>query len=453
MILRDLMLNAHPLRQQLNDELYARPPVPISAPAEILYVAYQRPLRHGEDDLLFRGQERTHLETLCQHLGLALPDAETQGGQLLLECPGLSLKWEAHNEFSSYTLIHTLPPGVKPASPVPAVMFGKCQVREQLPQSWLATLPGPVLAAVEVDLRSIADTDPEQVLASHAASGQTFVTSRLGGGEAWLFTDFKLHEGFSRFVVIDEGLKAQRAGRTVQRLLEIEIYRIMALLAFPVAKEVARLITRAEQQLAALIDRIGSTRTVDGDNGSALLSDLTLLAAEVEHSLARSTFRFGAAAAYYRLVQQRIADLKESRISGYPNIKGFMERRLAPALNTCASIAQRQEDLSSRIARTSELLRTQVNVVLERQNQELLSQMNRRAKLQLHLQSTVEGLSVVVLTYYGSQLVQYLAKGLKGVLPWSPEGITAASIPVIASIVAWGTHRMHQKLAAEEGEH
>ena len=62
-----------------------------------------------------------------------------------------------------------------------------------------------------------------------------------------------------------------------------------------------------------------------------------------------------AAAAYYRLVQQRVSELKETRVSGYPTIKGFMERRLAPALNTCAAISSRQEDLSARIARNTQL--------------------------------------------------------------------------------------------------
>jgi uncharacterized membrane-anchored protein len=129
-----------------------------------------------------------------------------------------------------------------------------------------------------------------------------------------------------------------------------------------------------------------------------------------------------------------------------------MERRLAPALNTCAAISRRQEDLSARIARTSQLLRTRVDIELERQNQEVLAQMNRRAKLQLRLQETVEGLSVVVLTYYGSQLVQYLAKGTKDLHHLNTDVITAISIPVIAGLVAWGTRLMRKKLAAEEGE-
>jgi uncharacterized membrane-anchored protein len=236
----------------------------------------------------------------------------------------------------------------------------------------------------------------------------------------------------------------------VQRLVEIETYRVMALLAFPVAKEVGRLLSRAEDELADLMDGLGQARNTEDDR--AMLGRLTRLAAEVERSVARTTFRFGAAAAYYRLVQQRVDELRETRLGGFPTIREFMERRLAPAIATCATIARRQEDLSGRIARNSQLLRTRVDIELERQNQELLAQMNRRAKIQLHLQETVEGLSVVAITYYASQLVNYVAKGAKDyIAPATPEVITAVSIPVIAGLVFMGLRRMRKLLSKEEG--
>jgi uncharacterized membrane-anchored protein len=197
------------------------------------------------------------------------------------------------------------------------------------------------------------------------------------------------------------------------------------------------------------MDRIGKAASPDDER--AILSSLSRLAAEVEHSIARTTFRFGAARAYHGLVMQRIEELREARISGLPTFFEFMQRRLLPAMKTCEAMSRRQEDLSSRVARNSQLLRARVEIELERQNQELLGQMNRRARLQLRLQETVEGLSVVVLTYYGSQLVQYLAKGSKSLHRLDTDVITAVSIPVIAGLLAWATRRMRRKLAAEEG--
>ena len=240
----------------------------------------------------------------------------------------------------------------------------------------------------------------------------------------------------------------RQAGRTVQRLVEIESYRMMAMLGLPVAKEVGNWLYSGETQLAELMERIGQARTPEDER--SVLAALSGLAAEVENSVARTTFRFGASRAYHGLVMQRIDELRESRLPGLPTLQEFMQRRLQPAMHTCEAISRRQEELSGRVARNSQLLRTRVDIELERQNQELLGQMNSRAKLQLRLQETVEGLSVVVLTYYGSQLVQYLAKGTKDLHHVNPDIVTAISIPVIAGIVAWGTRRMRKKLAAEE---
>ena len=65
------------------------------------------------------------------------------------------------------------------------------------------------------------------------------------------------------------------------------------------------------------------------------------------------------------------------------------------------------------------------------------------SQLQLRLQETVEGLSVAAVTYYIVGLVGYLAKGLKaGGVHLDPEITMAASIPVVAVIVALGVRKI-----------
>ena len=146
-----------------------------------------------------------------------------------------------------------------------------------------------------------------------------------------------------------------------------------------------------------------------------LLDRLTRLEAEIERLAADTHFRFSAACAYYDLVLQRIAELREERIHGLQTFREFVERRLAPAMNTCRAVCGAPgEPGSQRMARATQLLSTRVDVTRERQNQAVLELMNRRAKMQLRLQQTVEGLSVVAITYYLSSLVGYLAKGLRG---------------------------------------
>jgi uncharacterized membrane-anchored protein len=275
------------------------------------------------------------------------------------------------------------------------------------------------------------------------------VVTEVADGAALVVSDFRIHDGFTRYLVLDRKLRRRQSGRTVQRLLEIETYRMMALLAFPVAREVSATLARAEQETAALMAEMAADRGHDSER--AILSGLTRLAAEIELSITRTDFRFGGAEAYYALVVKRVADLRGRSVADFSNIQGFLDRRLAPAIQTCLSVARRQNELSARIARKSALLRTRVDIELEQQNQQLLTQMNRRSHLQLRLQETVEGLSVVAITYYGSALVHHLAEGLERVTHGpDPALATALSIPLIAAVVAFGVRRMRRKLTAAD---
>lgn len=428
------LLQEHPLRQRLNDELHARPPIELAGAEWIGYVAM---LHDGSS----AAAEEAHLHHLCGQLGADVCPL-IQGDHWLLDAGPLRLKWERHNEFSGYTVFLRRQPGDAPDT----------SALDALPKDWLQGIPGQLIVASRIELVPASERSPAAELERCHTSGDSMVITRVADGAAWVFSDFRLHQGFSRFLVIDERLRHRQAGRTIQRLLEIETYRMMALLAFPVAKEVGGLLRDAESQLSEVMDVMAASRSAEDERH--LLGRLTGLAAEVERSVTRTAFRFGAAEAYYALVQQRINDLRELRLDGFPPIREFMERRLAPAINTCLSIARRQNELSTRIARKSALLRTRVDIELERQNQELLAQMNRRAKLQLRLQETVEGLSVVAITYYASQLVSYLAKGIKLTVGGpSPEIAAAVSIPLIAAVVAFSIGRMRKALAAEEGGH
>lgn len=425
-------LQEHPLRQRLNNEFHARPPIPLEGAVLVSHLVFKHSATTAQ-------AERDNLQLLTQaHPSTSI---ESSDAHMTLETASFRLRWELHTEFSSYTFFRPLTVG--------ETLHPDATAFDAVHPDWLGGIPGKLMVAAQVELRSTAEISPESILASLTPNGRTMVAARVADAAAWLFTDFKIDNGFSRFLILNDSMTQRQAGRTVQRLVEIETYRMMALLGLPVAKEVGGWLYKGEKQLAELMDRIGQAKTPEDER--QVLATLSGLAAEVEHSVARTTFRFGASRAYHGLVMQRIEELRESRISGLPTFYEFMQRRLLPAMNTCEAISRRQEELSGRVARNSQLLRTRVDIELERQNQELLGQMNRRARLQLRLQETVEGLSVVVLTYYGSQLVQYLAKGTKDLHHLSTDVITAVSIPLIAGLVFLGTRRMRKKLAAEEG--
>jgi len=211
---------------------------------------------------------------------------------------------------------------------------------------------------------------------------------------------------------------------------------MLALLALPLARDLGAPITASERKLADITEALVTARSADEPE---LLESLTRLAAETESREARTLYRFSAAEAYDALVQRRIAELREGRMEGMQTLQEFMERRLAPAMNTCRAMAARQDALSRRVARATQLLSTRVDLTREQQNQVVLANMDRRAQLQLRLQETVEGLSVAAITYYIVGLVAYVAKGLKaGGLHLDVDLVTGIAIPVVAILVAFG---------------
>ncbi len=261
-------------------------------------------------------------------------------------------------------------------------------------------------------------------------------------------------DGFSVFVILDFGLHEKEAARLVQRVLEIETYRMMALIGLPYAQRAAPILNAIEGELAmltaAMVDAeqvIGDVEHADGEQ--ALLHNITGLAARVEKLSLENSYRFSSSKAYYRLVQARIEELRESRIEGLQTIAEFMDRRLTPAMNTCEATVRRQETLAERIAHTNDLLRTRVGIVQERQNRKILQSLNARAAQQLRLQQAVEGLSVVAISYYLAGLFNYAGKAAKAAgWPVNPDIATGILIPAIAAGVWLGLRKLHERVGA-----
>jgi uncharacterized membrane-anchored protein len=251
-------------------------------------------------------------------------------------------------------------------------------------------------------------------------------------------------------MIFDRGMTPRQIGRTVQRLLEIDTYRMMALLAFPVARELRPFLTRSDGELAAITKMMmaGSMR-----DDPTLLERLVQLEAAIEGRYADHQYRFSAAEAYYGLVRSRIAELRETRLTGLQTFAEFMERRLAPAMSTCRSVSQGIEALSERVERCTQLLSTRVGIAREQQNRALLETMARRAKLQLRLQQTVEGLSVAAISYYIVGLVGYAAKALKSAgLHVDPDLAIGLAMPLVILLAAFGIRGIRKRLSLDPGD-
>jgi uncharacterized membrane-anchored protein len=422
--------SAHPQRVVLHNEIHARPPEAMGAPLALSHVVML-------GDAAQRDASRAHLAALLRDHHLPQPAA--QSTHVRMELAGFRVRWELHTEFVTWTF----------SRPFDAAAFGQHEPATALqgvPQDWVATLPGEMLAAVHLWVLPGA-AEPETALTRHVLHEDTLVGSSVAHGQARVFTDFALHaDGWSRMVLLGD-LAPRRLGRLVQRLLEIDTYRMAALLGLPAARESSALLAVAEGELAALAEAI---RAAGRHEEPQLLDRLTRLAGQVESHYAATHSRFSASAAYFELVDQRLQDIDEQRLPGLQTIGEFFERRLSPARATCAWSVRRQDALSQRVSRISNLLRTRVEIEQQESSQALLATMNRRQDLQLKLQATVEGLSVAAITYYIVGLVSYLAKGAAALgWPFSPEATAACAIPVVAAGVWLSLRRLHARLRAQ----
>ncbi len=422
-----------PLRGLLHNEVHARPSARIRLPALVVLVAV---LNEG----VSREDECAHLRRLPGQDGLQ--PADLADNFLRLRLGGPTLKWERHSEFTRYSLVQPLPPQAALGASEPELLESLA-----LDACWLREIPGRTVAAVKLVMleHDISDPHAALALAQQWFGGRTVVASMLGNGHSMAVTNFRLlPSGFERMLVIaPPGTSETRAGRVSQRLLELEIYRLMALRGLPVAKALAPMLAESEAALAEVTAKLEARQ----DSEAELLDSLIHVAAGVERATAQHLYRFSATQAYDALVRQRISELREKPIPGTQTIGEFMQRRLSPAIATVVATSARLASLSQRIERASALLRTRVDIATETQNQQLLAKLTRGQDLQLQLQSTVEGLSIAAISYYVVSLLLYGVKALKSAgLPLNPEITTGALIPLVLWGVWKATQRVHARL-------
>jgi uncharacterized membrane-anchored protein len=435
----------HPLRVPLSAEVHSRPSLRLVAPETLTHLAVYA-CEDANANSANAAIQHAILVDLCTHFGVAGPGPDAR--YFFHDFARFRLQWECHTEFATYTFAAAH----EDCLPLDKA-FGRMPLLH-VPQKWLHALEGKIMVAAHLVLETIAPADGLQVAQMrHMFDGKVLVgCEALEAGRAW--TDFAIQaDGFNRIVVQDLGMHYQQAGRLVQRLLEIETYRMMALLGLPHAQRAAPILNLIESDLAKLMasmtDNADANAMVqDADSELALLRNITGLAARIEKLALDNSYRFSASKAYFGLVQSRISELRESRIEGMPTVAEFMDRRLAPAMSTCESIARRQESLAERIAHTNDLLRTRVGIVQEQQNRKILESLNTRAAQQLRMQQAVEGLSVVAISYYSVGLLNYLVKALKIIgLPINAELTIGIMIPVMAGGVWWGLRQMHKRVS------
>jgi uncharacterized membrane-anchored protein len=409
----------HPQRYATVNELHARPFPALEVPSSAVFVAFKEPVDAANRD---RAHDRAHLLALIDRHGGAhpQPDATHYSGPI----GRAALKWESHTEFVTYSAFS---PGIpaRPFDPVEADVF---------PADWVEAAPGKLLTAILVRVEPM-PTDEATVpaLAEPWFVAESMVLSRVVDGAAIIAGDFRIDPaGQMRFAVfVRAGTSARRVGRIVQRLCEIETYRATSMLGLMRARSLNQRLNALDPRMAALVEGLDS----DAPSSEMVLHELLRISAELEGLAVQFSFRFGATAAYEAILNQRVGALREERIEGRQTVGEFMMRRYDPAMRTVKSAEKRLKEMAERAERAGELLRTRVDVERSAQNQKLLESMDHRADLALRLQRTVEGLSVVAISYYAVSLLSYLAYPAGKALGLSKEMLMALLVlPVVAGV-------------------
>jgi uncharacterized membrane-anchored protein len=409
----------HPLRYPLTNELHARPFPSLEVPCTAVFLAIKEPVDAANRD---RARDRAHLIDLLDRNGSPHPQPEAThfSGAIGKH----DLKWESHTEFVTYSAFS------KGAGAVP---FDPAETRV-FPEDWLSAAPGKRLVSVLVRVEPMPG-DEREALAKIEDwfVGESLACSRVVDGAAVIAGDFRIDPaGNMRFAVfVRPGTGARRVGRIVQRLCEIETYRAMSMLGLMRARTMSTRLNAIDPKLSALVSSLDSA----AQSPEATLHELLAISAELESLAVQVSFRFGATAAYEAIVNQRVEVLREERIEGRQTFGEFMMRRYDPAMRTVKSAEARLRSMAERAQRAAELLRTRVDVERSAQNQALLESMDKRADLQLRLQRTVEGLSVVAISYYAVNLASYALYPVADYMGVTKGTATAFATPVVILLV------------------
>ena len=423
----------HPQRQTLIDELHARPFFDFEGEGRFIRFIYLV----GSSDMALVSHVNHWLDSQDR---MPIDGAEKFRRE---DFGDFVFRLERHTEFVTIGLIvrdkNSRRIGLSKAS------FSLLE-NSHLPFAMIAAMPTPLFHAIWLE---IGKTPPKPVLPEEVAKmlgSRTAASNSISDGDGEVHCSFDSdEEGFSRMILFARNLTAERKGRQVLRLIELETYRMLALLGLPVVRDNMSSLHKIEAQLAQVTQRMTAQINGASSEVEALLPELSALAAKIEEMSANTSYRLSATKAYQDIFLARLDRLNTRRLDGQQGLSGFLDRRMMPALKTCDAFEERLDGLSERISRAGSLLRTQTEIQIQEQNRNLLASMDRRAQAQLRLQQTVEGLSVIAGTYYGVGLVGYLVKLLPDShLPADISILQAASVPVIAFLIWWVFYRMHR---------
>ena len=405
----------HPWRRIVADEVHARPIALMPASGRVRRVAMQLPQRADAV-----GVAQAAFAAWCNGAGVTPP----QGRQHSFEVRGYRVTWELHTEFVTLTWI-------APLSDAEAWPEG-------IGLEALADFP--LMVQTRVDLIAEAAV-PERLIPTFSLPSLSVSTIEDGRGQ--IATDFVPDkDGFTRIEFAAAGISDIRRGVVVRRLLEIDTYRVFALMGLPLARELSPELSAAEADLGRELELLAGVDTIEQSH--AALDTLHALSVRAGQLAEKTAYRFAASFAYDEVLDLRLERLGEDTVGYASTLRRYLGNRIEPAIATCRAFEKRQAALASKLDRAIGLLNTRIGLDMQMQNRSVLSRISDTAQSQYRLQRTVEGLSVIAISYYALGILSYVLTGAEEVAHFSKPLAVALAAPVVILLV-WVGVRMVQR--------
>lgn len=410
--------NFHPQYRELHAELLARPYPVVSGQVIVSHRAIH--FTPGE-----AASHRAAVAALAGREGVVATPEEQR--IQLLRLNGAEVRIERHEEFTTFTVF----------APQSGAPFAESAL-DFLPEGWFDGIPGRILAAVEIasDLLAAGEAGTAKTMERVLES---FGQEQLVGGwvverVASVWSHFRLDDrAATRFLVQIHRLTSGRYGRLLQRLVEIETYRMAALLSLPLARELLPKVEELEAQHVGLLERAG---TLADGNERELLENLATLSIAIGQHQARCRSRFSLTEFYARILSARVRELQEEQVPGYQTIGEFFDRRLVEAWHICERAEAGLDALAGRLQSTTGLLRARADLSPPSRNPLLLPGVDRPPAPQFRLRRNVEGLSVVILTSFLAGLMKIVLDATHSVgLYFNSSLVVVLLLPLLAYAV------------------
>ena len=381
------------------DELHARPYIKLGNNLRTFHFAY----------LIKENDEKKSWDYLDKFLRKInfqkLPNESSK--YWVAEGKDLTVRYECHTEFISLTLIYPN----KIENKNKPKLFDE-NFLNLLPIEFLENFPGDHFLSTWIEMVP-SNFNFRPIDIEDYFYHDNFAGSNVAEDGANVFMSFKsdrtdfLGSGFRRVFIQNKNLRTRRTGRLLQRIVELETYQVLSLLGLPQVRQETSNLSNLEKQITEITKSVSKTakknlnkKSIDYPDYQQDLNELSYVVAKIEEIDSSTNYRLSATAAYYKLVEQRIQDLREERLESFQTSYEFLSRRLQPAIRTTEAFSRRLESLATRAQRADNLVRTQIEMGVQIQNKNLLESMELRARAQLRLQETVESLSIVAITYY-----------------------------------------------------